>query len=376
MAILDDLRIESSQPLLSPEVLGQQLPLTDATKATVTTTRRQIEAILNREDDRLIVIVGPCSIHDQLAAIEFAQRLKQQIQHLSKSLLVIMRVYFEKPRTTIGWKGLINDPYLNDSFDVNHGLHLSRHLLLMINGMGVPTGSEFLDVITPQYIADLTSWSAIGARTTESQIHRQLASGLSTPVGFKNSCSGDVQVAINAVYTAKFPQHFLGVGKNGMAAIVSTRGNENCHIILRGGHNGPNYHSDAVDAAVKLLRAKQLPTNVMVDCSHGNSPRDQSQLEAAANLAQQIAQGNQNIIGLMLESHLVSGKQKLIPGKPLVYGQSITDHCLGWEETVQILELLSRTVTIRRRGIRSSRGLTAGSKLTSKLAESRGQAAG
>lgn len=338
-----------TQPLTTPNELIADLPNTAAIGTTVARARQEIKAILDHQDDRLLMVIGPCSIHDEAAALEYAQRLAKYIPRFQQTLCIIMRVYFQKPRTILGWKGLIHDPFLDESFDVNAGLHRARRLLLAINQHQVPTGSEFLDLVIPQYLADLMAWSAIGARTTESQIHRQLASGLETPVGFKNSPSGDTQVAVNGVYAAKYPQHFLSIAGDGKAAMISTAGNPWCHIILRGGHNGPNYTAAAIHSAVQQLQAKQLTANVMVDCAHGNSGKNHlQQMLVAANVAAQIAAGNTAIIGVMLESHLVAGKQKLTVNKPLVYGQSITDACLGWDDSVQILELLHQAALARR----------------------------
>ena len=337
-------------PLMTPQALAAELPLPSAIQTKIAGFREQVQTILNRQDDRLIVVVGPCSIHDELAALEYAQRLAAQTERFSGTLRLVMRVYFQKPRTLLGWKGLIHDPHLDESFDILNGLRIARRLLLKINQLLVPTGSEFLDLIIPQYLADLTTWSAIGARTTESQIHRQLASGLPTAVGFKNSQSGDVQVAVNAVYAAGHPQHYLSIAENGNAAVIATSGNQFAHIILRGGHLGPNYDEAAIHAAAQQLTAKQLTANIMVDCSHGNSEKDHlRQISVAESLATQIAAGNPNIIGVMLESHLVGGKQKLITQKPLNYGQSITDACLSWDDSVEVLEMLSAAVLARRK---------------------------
>lgn len=338
-----------SMPLMTPQALAAELPLSPAIQRKIADSRTQLQNILQRQDDRLIVVIGPCSIHDESAALEYAQRLAVQTERFSATLRLIMRVYFQKPRTLLGWKGLIHDPHLDESFDILNGLRIARRLLLKINQLLVPTGSEFLDLIIPQYLADLTTWSAIGARTTESQIHRQLASGLPTAVGFKNSQSGDVQVAVNAVFAARHPQHYLSIAENGKAAVITTSGNPFTHIILRGGHLGPNYDAAAIQAAAQQLTAKQLIPNIMVDCSHGNSEKDHlRQIAVAENLATQIAAGDPNIIGIMLESHLVGGKQRLIAEKPLNYGQSITDACLSWDDSVQILETLNTAVLARR----------------------------
>ncbi|MCS6802608.1 MAG: 3-deoxy-7-phosphoheptulonate synthase [Chloroflexota bacterium] len=345
----DDLRIEKLKPLIPPAILIEEFPVTPEASITVAEARDAIERILRGEDDRLLVVVGPCSIHDVSAAREYANRLKGVADELAEELLIVMRVYFEKPRTTVGWKGLINDPHLDGSFNINHGLRLARGLLLDLAKMGMPVGTEFLDTITPQFIADLVAWGAIGARTTESQVHRELASGLSMPVGFKNGTGGSIQLAVDAVRAASLPHHFLSVTKQGVAAIVATRGNDACHIILRGSTRGPNYHREDVAAAVALLERSGLPPRIMIDCSHGNSGKDPSRQPAvAADVAGQIAEGNRAIIGVMLESHLVGGRQDVDLGKPLVYGQSITDACLGWGDTVPVLKDLARAVRARR----------------------------
>ncbi|MCB1129872.1 MAG: 3-deoxy-7-phosphoheptulonate synthase [Verrucomicrobiae bacterium] len=346
----DDLRITGLNPLISPAVLGYYLPITEAASELVAGARAQADAILRREDDRLLAVVGPCSIHDPQAALEYANKLLPVAQRLKDDVFVIMRVYFEKPRTTVGWKGLINDPNLDDSFDINRGLRAARSLLLDLANMGVPAGTEFLDTISPQYIADLISWGAIGARTTECQVHRELASGLSMPVGFKNGTGGSIQIALDAIQSASRPHHFLSVTKQGVSAIVSTTGNESCHLILRGGKAGPNYDKAAVEEVTKMLREQGLVESVMIDCSHGNSLKDfRNQPLVAKDLAHQIADGNQVITSLMIESNLVEGAQKLStdPGG-LVYGQSITDACLGWDETVDVLDMLADAVRTRR----------------------------
>jgi 3-deoxy-7-phosphoheptulonate synthase len=345
----DDLRIEKLKPLIPPAILIEEFPVTPEASITVAEAREAIGRILRGEDDRLLVVVGPCSIHDVSAAREYANRLKTLADELADELLVVMRVYFEKPRTTVGWKGLINDPHLDGSFNINHGLRLARGLLLDLAKLGLPAGTEFLDTITPQFIADLVAWGAIGARTTESQVHRELASGLSMPVGFKNGTGGSIQLAVDAVRAASLPHQFLSVTKQGVAAIVATRGNDECHIILRGSTRGPNYRRDDVAAAVALLERCGLPARIMIDCSHGNSEKDPSRQPAiAADVAGQIADGNGAIIGVMLESHLVGGRQDVDLGKPLVYGQSITDACLGWGDTVPVLKDLARAVRARR----------------------------
>lgn len=346
----DDLRIAGISPLISPAILNYYLPMTEPAATLVAETRAAADAILKGQDDRLLVVVGPCSIHDTAAAFEYAERLKEQAARLSDDLLVIMRVYFEKPRTTVGWKGLINDPHLDDSFDINHGLRVARGLLLELANRGVPAATEFLDTISPQYVADLITYGAIGARTTESQIHRELASGLSMPVGFKNGTSGAIQLALDAMMSASRPHHFLSVTKEGVSAIVSTKGNDSCHVILRGGSHGPNYDAASIADVEKSLREQNLPPHVMVDCSHGNSMKDyRNQPMVAQALAKQMTEGSRVIAAVMLESHLVAGAQKL--GKnvaELTYGQSITDQCLGWDDTVEVLDHLAQAVRTRR----------------------------
>src|SRR5271154_5264909 len=330
----DDLRITWTKVVLPPAFLEEELPITEKASATVFKARNEITDILNGKDSRLLVVVGPCSIHDTDAAREYAERLKGAIAEFSQELCIIMRVYFEKPRTTLGWKGLINDPYLDQSYKINDGLRLARHLLLDLAAMGVPAGTEFLDMISPQYVAGLVSWGAIGARTTESQVHRQLVSGLSCPVGFKNATSGDVQVAIQAVLSAAQPHTFLGHTKHGQSAIFVTSGNPDCHVILRGGSKTVNYTAESVAQACEQLEKAGLAPHVMIDCSHANSNKDHTrQGIVCRDIAGQIANGNRHIIGAMIESNLVAGAQKLVPEKPLVYGQSITDACIGWEET-------------------------------------------
>ena len=346
----DDLRITGLNPLISPAVLAYYLPLTEQAAELVASTRAQADAILRGADDRLLAVVGPCSIHDPAAALEYAAKLQPIAARLAADVLVIMRVYFEKPRTTVGWKGLINDPHLDDSFDINHGLRVARGLLLDLAHLGVPAGSEFLDTISPQYIADLIAWGAIGARTTESQVHRELASGLSMPVGFKNGTGGSIQIALDAIQSASHPHHFLSVTKQGVSAIVSTAGNDACHLILRGGKNGPNYDKPSIDKAAAMLRAQHLPASVMVDCSHGNSLKDfRNQPAVAHNLAQQIAAGCRVITAVMIESNLVAGNQQLTTDRhALQHGQSITDACLGWDDTVATLDELAAAVRSRR----------------------------
>jgi 3-deoxy-7-phosphoheptulonate synthase len=345
-----DLRIQSLGPLIPPAILMEELPLGEAASATVFEGRKMAARTLAGEDDRLLVVAGPCSIHDLQAAEDYAGRLKAEAARLGEDLALMMRVYFEKPRTTVGWKGLINDPDLDGSFHINRGLRTARGLLRDLAEMGVPAGCEFLDTISPQFFADLVSWGAIGARTTESQIHRELASGLSMPVGFKNGTRGSIQIAVDAIGAASHPHHFLSVTKQGLAAIVTTRGNETCHLILRGGSDGPNYHRESVEAAAELLAAAGLPQRVMVDCSHGNSTKDhQRQVLVARDLAEQITDGSELIAGVMIESHLIGGRQDGGDPKTLTYGQSITDACLGWNETIPVLEQLAAAVRARRK---------------------------
>ena len=324
-------------------LVDEELPITEQATETVTSARREIDDVISGRDQRLLVIAGPCSIHDSKAALEYASRLKREADRLADDLLVIMRVYFEKPRTTVGWKGLINDPNLDGSFNINKGLRLARGLLLDLANMGLAAGSEFLDTITPQFTADLVSWGAIGARTTESQVHRELASGLSMPVGFKNGTGGSIQIAIDGVRAARHPHHFLGVTKQGIAAIISTSGNESCHVILRGSVKGPNYHRTIVDETAQTLRCANLPHRVLVDCSHGNSQKDyRRQPEVARDVCAQVAEGSGNICGVMMESHLVAGRQDIEPDTPLTYGQSVTDACIDWDATVPALQDLAR----------------------------------
>ena len=341
----DDLRIKWTKVVLPPVFLEEELPETENASSTVYHARKAICDILSGRDHRLLVIVGPCSIHDTQAAREYARRLRVSLEEFSRDLLLVMRVYFEKPRTTVGWKGLLNDPYLDESFKINEGLRLARHLLLDLAEMGVPAGTEFLDMISPQYVADLVSWGAIGARTTESQVHRQLVSGLSCPVGFKNATSGDAQIAVEAIVSAAQPHTFLGHTKNGQSAIFVTTGNPDTHVILRGGKGTVNYGAEAVNDACEQLEDAGLPARVMIDCSHSNSGKDYTrQLAVCRDVAGQIAKPDRRIIGVMLESNLVAGAQKLVPGKALVYGQSITDPCLGWDETAGLLRELAAVV--------------------------------
>ena len=347
--ITDDARIVGYRPLLPPAILMEELPLTEHASHVVSRARREAEAILTGHDDRLLVVVGPCSIHDPKAALEYADRLQTAAERHAGELQIIMRVYFEKPRTTVGWKGLINDPHLDGSFDINNGVRMARRLLLELANRGLAAGTEFLDVITPQFIADLIAWGAIGARTTESQIHRELASGLSMPVGFKNGTDGNVQIAVDAIGAARHAHHFLSVTKQGISAIVTTRGNAHCHVILRGSNNGPNYDADAVAACAATLEKAGLPGRMMIDCSHGNSRKDHNrQPGVAAEIAAQVAAGSRAIAGLMLESHLREGKQNHTASTPLVYGQSITDACISWEATEPVLATLAEAVQARR----------------------------
>ncbi len=345
---LDDARIAGSRELVPPaEILGA-LPVPAATADAILAARRALHRILHGEDDRLIVVVGPCSIHDRDAALDYARRLAVVRARLERDLMIVMRVYFEKPRTIVGWKGLINDPHLDQSFAINEGLRLAREILLAINVMGVPAGVEYLDMITPQYMSDLVSWGAIGARTTESQVHRQLASGLSCPVGFKNGTDGDVKIAIDAVRAAAAPHHFLGATKAGHSAILETTGNEDCHVILRGGVH-PNYDAASVDAVCTALATAGLAPRVMIDCSHANAGKQyERQLHVAADVGAQVGAGDTRVIGVMLESHIHPGRQELVPGKPLAYGVSITDACIGWEDTVRVLDSLAQRVRERR----------------------------
>ncbi len=347
----DDLRIAGTTPLISPAVLSHFLPVGDEAAELIGRTRKEAEAILNGTDDRLLVLVGPCSIHDTSAAIEYASRLKNLAERHSGELLVIMRVYFEKPRTTVGWKGLINDPHLDGSFDINRGLRVARELLLELNGMGMPAGSEFLDTISPQYTADLVSWGAIGARTTESQVHRELASGLSMPVGFKNGTGGSIQIAIDAVQAARNPHHFLSVTKQGVSAIVTTSGNESCHLILRGSSQGPNYDEKSVREVADRLKEAGLPEQLMIDASHGNSLKDyRNQPGVIAELCRQIKEGSKAVASVMIESNIVEGAQKLGDDpSELTFGQSITDQCVNWQTTVEMMSAMAEAVQQRRK---------------------------
>jgi 3-deoxy-7-phosphoheptulonate synthase len=345
----DDLRITQVRPLIPPAILLEEIPITEEASATVAETRTAIAAAIDRRDPRLVVVVGPCSIHDVSAAFEYAQQLKRLADRYADHLIVVMRVYFEKPRTSVGWKGLINDPDLDESFSINKGLRLARRLLLDVNNLGLPTGSEFLDTQVPQHIADLTSWGAIGARTSESQVHRELASGLSMPVGFKNGTDGDIGIAIDGVVTARSSHWFPSVTKQGVSAIFHTTGNPTCHVILRGGsRTGPNYEPDQIAKACARLRAKGLPETVMVDCSHGNSEKDHLRQRAVAeSVWKQVAAGSWSIFGVMLESNLIEGRQDYVPGRPAVYGQSITDACISLSDTEALLEEFARAQSAR-----------------------------
>lgn len=345
----DDLRIKEIKELVPPALLISELVCSEEASRAVHDARLAVHRILHGMDDRLVVVIGPCSIHDPKAALEYAQRLAGERLRHANELEVVMRVYFEKPRTTVGWKGLINDPDLDGSFRINRGLRMARELLLSINELGLPAGCEYLDMITPQYVADLVSWGAIGARTTESQVHRELASGLSCPVGFKNGTDGNIRIAVDAIKAAQQPHHFLSVTKAGHSAIVSTRGNEDCHLILRGGTQ-PNYDAASVDAACTELARAGLAQRLMIDASHANSGKDpKRQLDVCADIVQQLSRGEARIIGVMIESHLVGGRQDLVPGQPLTYGQSITDGCLGWEQSQECLKTLAAGVRQRRR---------------------------
>ncbi|MBI3283959.1 MAG: 3-deoxy-7-phosphoheptulonate synthase AroG [Burkholderiales bacterium] len=344
----DDLRIREMKELVPPSHLIREFACSDKASETAANARNALHRILHGQDDRVMVVIGPCSIHDTKAAMEYAQRLVKERQRFAGELEIVMRVYFEKPRTTVGWKGLINDPYMDNSFRINDGLRIARELLLNINELGLPAGTEYLDVISPQYIADLISWGAIGARTTESQVHRELASGLSCPVGFKNGTDGNVKIAVDAIKAASQPHHFLSVTKGGHSAIVSTNGNEDCHIILRGGKT-PNYDAASVDAACKDIASNGLASRLMIDASHANSSKNPAnQVPVCADIAAQIAAGDTRIVGVMIESNLVAGRQDLVPGKELVYGQSVTDGCIDWDASVKVLEGLAEAVRQRR----------------------------
>jgi len=350
----DDTRIREIRELAPPAHVMREFPCTPDISRTVHDARHAIHNILYGTDDRLVVVVGPCSIHDTQAAMEYARRLAPQRERLGADLEIVMRVYFEKPRTTVGWKGLINDPGLDGSFDINQGLRTARELLIDINALGLPAGTEFLDMITPQYIADLVSWGAIGARTTESQVHRELASGLSCPVGFKNGTDGNTRIAIDALKASSQPHYFLSVTKGGHSAIVSTRGNEDCHVILRGG-KAPNYQAEHVQAAAQALEKAGMRPRVMVDASHANSSKDYPRQPLVIDdICAQVEAGDTRLFGVMVESHLVGGRQDLVPGKPLVYGQSITDGCVDWDTTVGLLDRLAAAARARRQAVRAA----------------------
>ncbi|HVY21886.1 MAG TPA: 3-deoxy-7-phosphoheptulonate synthase [Steroidobacteraceae bacterium] len=354
----DDERVKEVRPLPPPEHLVRFFPIRGTPVETlITNTRRSIKRILHGQDDRLLIIIGPCSIHDPVAALEYGKRLMEQREKYADTLEIVMRVYFEKPRTTVGWKGLINDPGLDESYRIDEGLRIARQVLTDINKLGMPAGGEFLDTISPQYIGDLISWGAIGARTTESQVHRELASGVSAPIGFKNGTDGNIRIATDAIQSAARPHHFLGVHKNGQVAIVATTGNRDCHVILRGGKQ-PNYDAASVAAAVAELQAAKLTPRLMVDCSHANSSKQhQRQIDIAKDIAGQLSNGSQHIFGVMVESHLQAGAQKFVTGvddpAKLVYGQSITDACIGWDDSVNVLKVLSDAVKARRETLRT-----------------------
>ncbi|GGI88914.1 phospho-2-dehydro-3-deoxyheptonate aldolase [Shewanella hanedai] len=344
----DDVRINKIKELLPPIAILERFPATENASQTVFNARENIHHILRKKDDRLLVVVGPCSIHDPVAALEYGKQLVKLREQYKDQLEIVMRVYFEKPRTTVGWKGLINDPDMDNSFKLNDGLRTARKLLLDLNDIGMPTAGEFLDMITPQYVADLMCWGAIGARTTESQVHRELASGLSSPVGFKNGTDGTIKVAIDAIGAASAPHHFLSVTKFGHSAIVETKGNEDCHIILRGGKE-PNYSAEHVSEVKQQLDKANLPLNIMVDFSHANSSKQfKRQMLVGEDIATQVGQGDMSIFGVMIESNLVEGRQDYIQDEPLCYGQSITDACIGWEDTESLLETLNQSVKTRR----------------------------
>ncbi len=345
----DDTRIAKTRELVSPVIVHEQFPITETAAETTAKAREEIQAVMAGDDERLVVVVGPCSIHDPKSALEYAERLFKLKQELAEDLVVVMRVYFEKPRTTVGWKGLINDPDLNNSFNVNRGIGIARNLLLSINDLGVPAGCEYLDLITPQYTGDIVSWGAIGARTTESQCHRELASGLSCPVGFKNGTGGDLKIAVDAIGAASNPHHFLSVTKEGRTAIVESTGNKFTHIILRGGAGEPNYSADHVEQSAQMLEKAGLRPNIMIDFSHANSYKTPSrQREVCDSVCQQIEAGESRVFGIMIESHLVEGTQKVVEGQQLVYGQSITDGCIGWAETEELCRNLANAVRSRR----------------------------
>jgi 3-deoxy-7-phosphoheptulonate synthase len=347
--VTENTRIRSIRAVSTPAQVQSELPLSDAAVQTVLQTRREIQDILAGRDERLLVVVGPCSIHDPKAAMEYATRLKALREQLKKNLLIVMRVYFEKPRTTVGWKGLINDPDLNDGYDIDRGLRIGRKLLLDLNDMGIPAGVEFLDILTPQYLADLVAWGAIGARTTESQLHREMASGLSCPVGFKNGTDGSVKVAVDACLSARSPHRFLSMTNNGEVSIFETAGNEDCHIILRGGSSGTNYDAASVEAASAAMVKGGLKPQIMVDFSHANSSKQHKrQVVVGQDVGAQIAGGETRVIGVMIESHLVEGRQDIGPRDKMVYGQSVTDACIHWDDSVEVLRGLAGSVAQRR----------------------------
>jgi len=345
----DDLRIAATKELIAPVQIHEQFPLTTATAATTFKARNEIQAVMAHNDDRLVVIVGPCSIHDPKSALEYAERLAALKSELQDDLIIVMRVYFEKPRTTVGWKGLINDPDLDNTFSVNKGIGVARDLLLSINNLGVPAGCEYLDLITPQYTGDLVSWGAIGARTTESQCHRELASGLSCPVGFKNGTNGNLKIAVDAIGAASNPHHFLSVTKEGRTAIVNSTGNEYTHIILRGGSDQPNYSAEHVNQSAQMLEKASLRANIMIDFSHANSFKTPAKQRLVCDdVCSQISSGEKRVFGVMIESHLIEGAQKVVQGQPLTYGQSITDGCIAWAETEELCRNLANAVRSRR----------------------------
>ncbi|WP_017589178.1 3-deoxy-7-phosphoheptulonate synthase [Nocardiopsis ganjiahuensis] len=350
MTSTNDTRVASYKPLIAPRDLLAELPMSEESTALVESSRAEVKRVLDGEDDRLLVVVGPCSVHDTESALDYARRLRDLVPSVSGELCVVMRVYFEKPRTTVGWKGLINDPGLDDTYDVHRGLRTARKLLIDINALGLPAGTEFLDPITPQYIADVVSWGAIGARTTESQVHRQLSSGLSTPVGFKNGTDGDVQVAVDAVGAAAASHTFFGVDPAGAGSVVVTDGNPDCHVILRGGRSGPNHGSESVGSALDVIEKSKLPRRLMIDASHANSGKDHvRQAQVSREIAAQVAEGQKGIVGVMLESFIEEGAQKLGDPDQLTYGQSITDKCMSWETTEGVLENLAEAVRRRRK---------------------------
>jgi len=345
----DDIHIKALKPLIPPAILIEEIPISESGSELVSKSRKAIEDIISNKDDRLLVVVGPCSIHDPKSALEYAGKLKKLADAVSNDILIVMRVYFEKPRTRTGWKGLINDPFINNSFEINKGLRIARQVLVDLIGLGLPVGCEFLDTISPQFTGDCVSWGAIGARTTESQIHRELASGLSMPVGFKNGTDGNAQIAIDAIHAAMLPHHFLSITKQGVAAIVSTTGNPFCHVILRGSTKGPNFDSQAIEETEKAIREAGLVEKIMIDCSHGNSKKNpKNQPLVAEDIAKQIESGNRSIFGIMMESHLKEGNQKEAPLDKIEYGKSITDACLAWEDTVPVIERLAAAIRKRR----------------------------